>query len=285
MDRIIGQSGPGPAKTPASRGASDAHRWGFLGGLLWTGGALAYLWYRLVPPPENDGHATDGDGSSSVRGGGSFAVSEGGLENTRTGQLSIAFVLFAAGVLMRRREHSGPLDPQLRDIMPRSGLHAALDSNRSTVRYRPSRSIRLWLEEGPLCCHRSGGTSLEQWPGRGPDQPSQSHQAPDVWPRWIPSTASTGPTVLCNGTVICQGRARDRGRGANTTTFQQDGDERRTRASGCRFGGTIWIRWTSSASPLGERSHFRPPICPGMSARCAFGIPVAHLFRVSTGFE
>ena len=74
---------------------------------------------------------------------------------------------------------------------------------------------------------------------------------------------------------LCQGAQGGHGRGANTTTFQQDGDEEGTRASRCRSRWTTWMRCTSSASQPDWRSHFRQPICHGTSARCTFAIRMA----------
>jgi hypothetical protein len=74
---------------------------------------------------------------------------------------------------------------------------------------------------------------------------------------------------------LCQGAQGGRGRGMNTTTFQQQGDEEGDKASGCRSGWTKWTRCTSSASPPGWRSPFPLPICRGTFARCTFAIRMA----------
>jgi hypothetical protein len=82
-------------------GKTVRHRWGLFGGLLWAGGALAYLFYRLSPPPENDGHATLVAVAAPV-----FAalaallfLKEGSKTRARA-SLWIGFVAFAAGVLL-----------------------------------------------------------------------------------------------------------------------------------------------------------------------------------------
>jgi hypothetical protein len=54
---------------------------------------------------------------------------------------------------------------------------------------------------------------------------------------------------------------------------------RATRASGCRSEWTTWTSCTSIASPPGWRSHFRPPICPGTSARCTFATLVRAVYN------
>ena len=56
--------------------------------------------------------------------------------------------------------------------------------------------------------------------------------------------------------------------------FSRTETNRATKVSGCRCGWTTWTRCTSIASPLGWRSHFRPPICRGTFARCTFAIPM-----------
>ena len=73
---------------------------------------------------------------------------------------------------------------------------------------------------------------------------------------------------------VCQGAQGGRGRGANTTTFQQDGDEEEEGDKGVwiSVGGNVT---PSTASPPGWRSHFRLPICRGSSARCTSAIPMA----------
>lgn len=68
---------------------------------------------------------------------------------------------------------------------------------------------------------------------------------------------------------LCQGAQGGRGRGANTTTFQQQGDEEATRESGCPFGWTMWTSYRSSVCPPGWRSPFRPLICRGTSESCS----------------
>jgi len=72
-----------------------------------------------------------------------------------------------------------------------------------------------------------------------------------------------------------QGAQGGRGRGANTTTFQQQGDEEGDKG----VWMSVWVddvdEMPSSALPPGWRSHFRPPICRGTSARCIFVIQMA----------
>jgi len=74
---------------------------------------------------------------------------------------------------------------------------------------------------------------------------------------------------------LCQGAQGGRGRGANTTTFQQDGDEEGDKG----VWMSVWVddvtRCTRIASRPGWRSHFRPPICRGTFARCTFDTRMA----------
>ena len=73
---------------------------------------------------------------------------------------------------------------------------------------------------------------------------------------------------------LCQGAQGGRGRGANTTTFQQDGDEEGDKG----VWMSVWVDDVDQMhklSPPGWTSHFRPPICRGTFARCTFAIRMA----------
>jgi hypothetical protein len=66
------------------------------------------------------------------------------------------------------REHSRALD----EAVGLAEEFAALVRGREPERLDP------WLQRA-----QDGAAGLEQRPGRGPDQPAQDRQAPDVWPR------------------------------------------------------------------------------------------------------
>lgn len=74
---------------------------------------------------------------------------------------------------------------------------------------------------------------------------------------------------------LCQGRREAAAAARIPPRFSRTETKRATRASGCRSGWTTWTRCTSSASPPGWRSHFRPPICRGTFARCTFAMRMA----------
>src|SRR5947209_8938353 len=71
---------------------------------------------------------------------------------------------------------------------------------------------------------------------------------------------------------LCQGAQGGRGRGANTSTFQQDGDEQGDKG----VWMSVWVddvdEITSIASPPDWRSLSRLPTCLGTCARCTFAI-------------
>src|SRR5690349_19341165 len=63
------------------------------------------------------------------------------------------------------------------------------------MRVRPHGSFCLRIEKGPPGGVSRRGVTMETWPGRGPNQPAEDDQAPDVRPCRLPSPTRPGAAV------------------------------------------------------------------------------------------
>lgn len=69
-----------------------------------------------------------------------------------------------------------------------------------------------------------------------------------LWDWGVPATFGALGSGECE-IFLCYGAQGGRGRGTNSTTFQQHGDEVATGVFGCRFGWTMLTRCIGSAPP------------------------------------
>jgi len=81
---------------------------------------------------------------------------------------------------------------------------------------------------------------------------------------------------------LCQGAQGGRGRGANTTTFQQTGDEEGDKGAWMSVGVDDVDEMHKHCVVASLEVTFPPTVMPWTSARCTFAIPMAMCF-VSVG--